>query len=204
MFGRECLAYLSDPPAVISWSYTASTTVWLSFSRTLRPSCNPSFVPHYNGGHLRLRPHSLRLFGIRLLGSKRSSSRQSPATRETRNQRNRGTSCAQWFWTHPDRPCNKLSCRCLNTALTIFCSRCAPAACAAPTCTFWTVSYLSRSCHRSPAMKSVASWRPRVNRLSGLPSVKGWAYRGSAIRAGIARYCMSGRENLCDDARFTG
>src|SRR5450830_1770780 len=82
MFGRECLAYLSDPPAVISWSYTASTTVWLSFSRTLRPSCNPGFVPHYNGGHLRLRPHSLRLFGIRLLGSRRSSSRQSPATRE--------------------------------------------------------------------------------------------------------------------------
>jgi len=47
MFGRECLAYLSDPPVVISWSYTASTTVWLSFSRTLWPSCNPSFVPHY-------------------------------------------------------------------------------------------------------------------------------------------------------------
>ena len=70
----------------------------------------------------------------------------------------------------------------------------ARAASAAPTCTSSTASSPTRSCRWSPGTRSSA--RPRTAAGSACP--------GSAGPAATCRYCTSGRENLCDRARFTG
>ena len=78
------------------------------------------------------------------------------------------------------------------------------AASAAPTCTSSTASWPSRSCRWCPATRSSARWsaagegaeRFAPGERVGVPWL-GWA-------CGECRYCLSGRENLCDRARFTG
>ena len=81
---------------------------------------------------------------------------------------------------------------------------CTPAASAAPTCTSSTASSASRSCRSSSATRSSARssglgggvTRFEVGQRVGVPWL-GWT-------CGRCRYCLSGRENLCDSARFTG
>ena len=74
------------------------------------------------------------------------------------------------------------------------CSASAPAACAAPTCTSSTASCPTRSCPLVPGHQIVGE-AADGSRL-GVPWL-GWT-------CGVCRYCTSGRENLCDRARFTG
>ena len=77
----------------------------------------------------------------------------------------------------------------------------APAACAAPTCTSSTASSRGRSSRSSRATRSSARPLRGGKRFApgdrvGVPWL-GWT-------CGECRYCVSGRENLCDRARFTG
>ena len=80
-------------------------------------------------------------------------------------------------------------------------SKSRPAASAAPTSTSSTASSPSRSCRSCPAIRSSRGWSraasasPPGERV-GVPWL-GWT-------DGTCRYCRSGRENLCDNARFTG
>ena len=71
---------------------------------------------------------------------------------------------------------------------------CWPAASAAPTCMSSTASSHIRSCRSFPATRS--SGVAEDGRRLGVPWL-GWT-------CGECRYCRSGRENLCDRARFTG
>ena len=77
---------------------------------------------------------------------------------------------------------------------------------AAPTCTYSTGRWRSRALRSSLAIRSSDGHRPgeetavrsrsRVGARVGIPWL-GWT-------CGHCRYCLSGRENLCDLARFTG
>ena len=82
--------------------------------------------------------------------------------------------------------------------------RCARAASAAPTSTSSTATSTSRSCRSFPGTRS-SGWSSRsgegaerfaVGERVGVPWL-GWT-------CGECRYCVSGRENLCERARFTG
>ena len=75
---------------------------------------------------------------------------------------------------------------------------------AAPTCTSPTAIWPTQSCRSSSATKSSGGWQIgglaqrglRLGDRVGVPWL-GWT-------CGVCAFCRSGRENLCDRARFTG
>ena len=79
-----------------------------------------------------------------------------------------------------------------------------PAASAAPTSTSSTASCPSRSCRSSPATRSSARSRPRARAPSASRSGERVGVPWLGWTCGECRYCLSGRENLCERAVFTG
>ena len=83
-------------------------------------------------------------------------------------------------------------------------SRCGPAPCAAPTCTWWTEISPIPSCPSSPGMKSWEKWSSRVPASAGTPSATGSASRGWVGPAGGAPTAGRAARTSATEARFTG
>ena len=107
--------------------------------------------------------------------------------------------CAPWCSMRPAGRSARRSCPFPSRGPGRCCCASAPAASAAPTCTSSTASCPTRSCRssRPPDRRRVEALGGRGARgLGGVPWL-GWT-------GGECRYCTTGRENLCDRARFTG
>ena len=72
---------------------------------------------------------------------------------------------------------------------------------AAPTCTCSTASSRARS---SRSCSATRSWARSSRARAGSRAATASGFRGSAGPAATCPYCLAGRENLCDRARFTG
>ena len=83
-------------------------------------------------------------------------------------------------------------------------SRSTPAASAAPTSTWSTATCASRSCPWSSGTRSSARSRGRGRGPSASPPGERVGIPWLGWTDGECRYCRSGRENLCERARFTG
>ncbi len=76
--------------------------------------------------------------------------------------------------------------------------------CAEPTCTWSTATFRIHARTSCQGTRSSGRSRPSAPAATGTGSASASASRGSAGRAGRAAFCTTGRENLCDAARFTG
>ena len=114
--------------------------------------------------------------------------------------------CARWSSTSPAARCRRaeLPDPELDPGRPATCSsRSTPAACAAPTCTSATARCAARGCPVVPGHQIVATVLAAGPDAAHAPGARvgipwlGWT-------DGTCRFCTSGRENLCERARFTG